>query len=149
MFLGSTSQVIIEICDVSMVRQPVRVSVSLFQPGTCPNSLHRIDEDSYHITTPNQNTCDNIFGRYSFDWKNTIARGIINEMRYINTCPSDFGICNKFEVSSGTIPSDGNFRLNNRYLTNDRIFNREKVAEGHQTMARNVLESPDDSVDQN
>lgn len=46
------------------------------------------------ITTQIQNTFGNTFRRYSFNRKNT--RGIINEMRYINICPSsEFRVCNK------------------------------------------------------
>ena len=77
-----------------------------------------------------------------------ITRGIISEQRYINKCPSEFGLCNKLgTVSSRTIPTDEILRLDYRQLTNDRLLNRGKVTEGHKTMSRNVWESQDHSIE--
>ena len=41
----------------------------LLLSGTCPNGLHKIDEDSNRTITENQHTFGDIFGQYSFDGK--------------------------------------------------------------------------------
>lgn len=136
-------QIIKEICEVFMVRQPVRIFVSLFCSRTCPMGVRQIDEDSNRITTQNQPAFGNIFGRYSFDGKDNA--GIISEQWYINLRPLEFRFCNKHEKVSSK--SDGNFRLDHRYLTNEHLFNRGKFAEGHKTMSGNVWESLNHSVE--
>ena len=76
--------------------------------------------------------------------------GNFNEQRHINICPPEFRFCDKLEeVNTPTFTTDGIFRLDNRYLTNDHFIHREKKSESDKTLSRVVPEFSNNTLEVN
>ena len=99
LFLNSTSLIVEEICDVSIIWQSIRVFLPVFWSRPYSKDLHETFKGTNGTFTENQYTFSDISRRYSFDGSND--RGNFNEQRHINICPPKFRYLNDHFIHKG------------------------------------------------
>ena len=125
-FPNFTSQVVKEICEVSMICQSTQVYLSVFWSWLCPKDLHKTLKGANGTFIQNQYMFSDITWQDFFNGLNN--QGNFNEQRHLNICPPEFRNCNKLEeVNTPIFTTDGIFRFDNRYFTNDHFIHSGKI----------------------
>ena len=137
LFLRTPEQQFEKICQISLVREPIRIPMSLFWTRSSTSNIYKIDENPNCHSEANKHKNDYLSGRHVDN--ESISRGITNEQGHSSFSPATFRICNKFEKvclasSSGNrIPG-----FANRLKQNGPVINTGKVVEDKETMFRYV-----------
>ena len=115
---------------LSLVRESLRIPVSMFWTGTCAKNFYKNSEGAYGITKEIKYQSNYIFGRHDND--GVISRIIVDSQRHSNLPPATLGFCNQFEkISSSSNSEDRILRFDNRFCGDDPIFDRPKIRENN------------------
>ena len=133
LFFCTHPQQLQKICEISLVRQSIRVPVLMFWPGSSPKDFFKIAKNTNCNFEENQCSSNNFSRQYITDGEN--ASGNVNESRHIYFSITESRFCNQSEkicvTTNSSVRIFGNANKHNQHVS---ISNKRKIRESDSKM---------------
>ena len=125
---------------LSLVRESLRIPVSMFWARACTKIFYQNSEGTHSITQQVKHQSNYISGRHDND--GIFNRSIVNSQRHSNIPPATLGFHYKFkEISASSNSRDGILRFDNRFCGDDPIFYKTKIAQNNVVVFTDIQRS--------
>ena len=142
---NSSQQTVIKICEIQVVRQPLRVSLPLFWFRASSKSFYQITKNPNCSFETNKHSNNCLSGRYVADGED--LTGNYDSEGYIDFSVAKFGVCYKSEkVNPTTSETIGISGFTDKYRGNDTVSLRRKTDSYNSTMSGDLLSTQNFSV---
>ena len=93
-FFSTTSSIQKKICQIFMVREPLRVTLLMFCLRPSTSNIYKTFKSPYISTETNKCSSDNIPRRYAFDWTNNGGHFNVQRSSFCNILNTEKSILN-------------------------------------------------------